>query len=70
MNHFDMTAEWIKEIPNWEKEYPTMEGVTLSKREKEILDGDEIKSHRFKKIIQNNNIINPNRNQCHNHSIR
>ena len=40
-----MTLEWIKEIPNWEKEYPTMEGVKLSKREKEILDGDEIKSH-------------------------
>ena len=40
-----MTREWINEIPNWEKEYPTMEGVKLSKREKEILDGDEIKSH-------------------------
>ena len=34
-----------KEIQNWEKEYPTMEGVKLSKREKEILDGDGIKSH-------------------------
>tara|TARA_Y100001963_G_scaffold72506_1_gene100885 strand:- start:285 stop:458 length:174 start_codon:yes stop_codon:yes gene_type:complete len=34
-----------KEIQNWEKEYPTMEGVKLSKREKEILDGDRIKSH-------------------------
>ena len=40
-----MTKEWLKDIPNWEKEYPTMEGVKLSKREKEILDGDEIKSH-------------------------
>ena len=40
-----MTADWIKDIPNWEKEYPTMEGVKLSKREKEILDGDELKSH-------------------------
>ena len=40
-----MTKEWINEIPNWEKEYPTMEGVKLSKRQKEILDGDEIKSH-------------------------
>ena len=35
----------IEEIQNWEKEYPTMEGVKLSKREKEILDGDELKSH-------------------------
>ena len=40
-----MIAEWTKDIPNWEKEYPTMEGVTLTKREKEILDGDELKSH-------------------------
>jgi hypothetical protein len=37
--------EMIEDIANWEKEYPTMEGVKLSKREKEILDGDEIKSH-------------------------
>ena len=40
-----MIAEGTKDIPNWEKEYPTMEGVTLTKREKEILDGDGIKSH-------------------------
>jgi len=40
-----MIAEWIKDIPNWEKEYPTMEGVTLTSREKEILNGDELKSH-------------------------
>ena len=33
------------EIANWEKEYPTMEGVILSKRQKEILDGSELKSH-------------------------
>ena len=40
-----MTKEWINEIPYWEKEYPTMEGVKLSKRQKEILDGDQLKSH-------------------------
>ena len=40
-----MIAEWIKEIPNWEKEYPTLEGVNVSKREKEILDGSPLKSH-------------------------
>ena len=27
---FFMTKDWIKDIPNWEKEYPTMEGVKLS----------------------------------------
>ena len=31
-----MVAEWIKEIPNWEKEYLTMD-VELSKRQKEVL---------------------------------
>ena len=35
----------IDDIANCEKEYPTMEGVKLSKREKELLDGDQIKSH-------------------------
>ena len=40
-----MTAEWVKDIPNWEKEYPTMEGVTLNKREKELIDGANIKSY-------------------------
>ena len=37
--------DMIKEIKNWEKEYPTMDGVKLNKREKELLDGAEIKSH-------------------------
>ena len=40
-----MAKDYIKDIPNWEKEYPTMEGVKLSKREKEILDGDELRSN-------------------------
>ena len=35
----------IEDIANWEKEYPTMKGVTLNKREKEILDGYDLKSH-------------------------
>ena len=39
-----MIAEWTKEIPNWEKEYLTMNN-NLSKRQIEILEGDEIKSH-------------------------
>ena len=40
-----MTADWIKDIPNCEKEYLHMEGVQLSVREKELLKGDAIKSH-------------------------
>lgn len=39
-----MTAEWIKEIPNWEKEYLTMNDK-LSKRQVELLNGAKIKSH-------------------------
>ena len=39
-----MIAEWIKEIPNWENEYLNMEGVELSKRQGEILNGDSLKS--------------------------
>ena len=39
-----MIAEWTKEIPNWEKEYLTMNN-NLSKREREILEGAELKSH-------------------------
>ena len=39
-----MTSEWIKEIPNWEKEYLTMD-VNLTKRQREILEGSELKSN-------------------------
>ena len=40
-----MTSEWIKEIPNWEKQYKEeMQGL-LNKRQIEILDGAELKSH-------------------------
>ena len=39
-----MIAEWIKEVPNWEIEYLTMD-VTLSKRQKEILEGAQLKSN-------------------------
>ena len=39
-----MIAEWTKEIPNWESEYLTMNN-NLSKREREILEGAELKSH-------------------------
>ena len=39
-----MTAEWIKEVPNWEKEYLTM-NKDLTARQKELLSGSDIKSH-------------------------
>ena len=39
-----MIAEWTKEIPNWEKEYLTME-VSVTKRQRAILEGEDIKSH-------------------------
>ena len=38
-----VSREYIKDIPNWEKEYLTM-NVNLSKREKELLEGSPIKS--------------------------
>jgi len=34
----------IKDIQDWEREYLTMD-VKLTKRQKEILEGDDIKSH-------------------------
>ena len=39
-----MTAEWIKEVSNWEKEYLTMD-VELSKRQRELLEGGQIQSN-------------------------
>ena len=39
-----MISEWVKDIPNWEKEYLSMD-VSLSLRDKELLKGDDIKSH-------------------------
>ena len=39
-----MTKEWVKDVPNWEKEYLTMDG-SLSQRQKEILNGADLKSH-------------------------
>ena len=40
-----MIAHWIKEIPEWEKEYRQMMQGLLTKRQLELLDGDPIKSH-------------------------
>ena len=43
-----MIAEWIKDIPNWEQEYKDMmkeESRLIPKRQLELLNGDEIRSH-------------------------
>tara|TARA_B100000131_G_C17612920_1_gene408458 strand:- start:56 stop:247 length:192 start_codon:yes stop_codon:yes gene_type:complete len=41
-----MTKQWIKEIPNWEKEYLEMVGAKLlSTQQVELLQGRDIKSH-------------------------
>jgi len=39
-----MNKQMIVDLPNWEREYLTM-NTELSKREKELLEGSEIKSH-------------------------
>ena len=39
-----ISREYIKDIPNWEKEYLSM-GVELNKRQKELLEGAKIKAH-------------------------
>ena len=39
-----MTKEWVKDVSNWEKEYLKMD-VSLSQRQKEILNGADLKSH-------------------------
>ena len=39
-----MNKQMIQDLPNWEKEYLTM-NKKLSDREKELLKGDPIKSY-------------------------
>ena len=39
-----MNKQMIVDLSNWEREYLTM-NTELSKREKELLEGSEIKSH-------------------------
>ena len=39
-----MTKEYIKEIPNWEKDYLSLE-PQISKRQRELLEGAKIGSH-------------------------
>ena len=40
-----MNKQMLEEIPNWEKEYLGMEGTNITKRQRAILEGDDIKSH-------------------------
>ena len=40
-----MTREYIKEIPNWEKQYLSMEKNNLSKQQIELLEGRDLKAH-------------------------
>ena len=40
-----MAAEYIKEIPNWEKDYLESMKGNLSKQQIELLEGRDIKSH-------------------------
>ena len=40
-----MDKEYIKEIPNWEKQYLEMAKGELSKQQIELLEGRDIKSH-------------------------
>ena len=39
-----MTKEYIKEVPNWEKDYLSLE-PQISKRQRELLGGAKIGSH-------------------------
>ena len=40
-----MPREWIKEVPNWEKDYLELKRKELSKQQVDLLEGREIKSH-------------------------
>ena len=40
-----MVAEYIKDIPNWEKDYLESMKGNLSKKQIELLEGRDIKSH-------------------------
>ena len=40
-----MVAEYIKDIPNWEKDYLEYMKGNLSKQQIELLEGRDIKSH-------------------------
>ena len=40
-----MVKEWVKDIPNWEKEYLDMARNDLSKQQIELLEGRDIRAY-------------------------
>jgi len=40
-----MPAKWVKDIPNWEKEYLDMARNDLSKQQIELLEGRDIRAY-------------------------
>ena len=40
-----MSAKWVKDVPNWEKEYLSMARNHLSKQQIELLEGRDIRAH-------------------------
>ena len=41
----EMSKEYIKDVPNWEKDYLEFKRNDLSKQQVELLEGRDIKSH-------------------------
>ena len=40
-----MIKEWVKDVPNWEKEDLSMARNNLSKQQIELLEGRDLKAH-------------------------
>ena len=40
-----MNKQMLEDLPNWEKEYLRMEDTNITKRQRAILEGDDIKSN-------------------------
>ena len=40
-----MVKEWVKDVPNWEKEYLSMARNDLSKQQIELLEGRDIRAY-------------------------
>ena len=40
-----MSAKWVKDVPNWEKEYLSKVRNNLSKQQIELLEGRDLKAH-------------------------
>jgi len=40
-----MNEQMKKDIPNWESEYSSMDGIDITKRQRELLSGSKIGAH-------------------------